>query len=135
MKKKIKILLSKVGLDTHERGLKVIAHNLKNAGMEVIYLGMYQSPDSIISAALQEDVDVIGISCLSGEHFFASEKIVALKKQRGLEDVLFILGGTLPVEQVPKLKEIGVDEVFRSGSRIGDIVEYIEGNVKHVSER
>jgi len=130
MEKKIKILLSKVGLDTHDRGIKVLAHNLKNAGMEVVYLGLYQTPESIVNASIQEDVDVIGLSCLSGEHIFASEKIAKLIKERNANDMLFIIGGPLPVEEISVLKEMGVGEVFRPGSQIEDIVKYIKKNVR-----
>lgn len=130
MERRIKVILSKISLDTHDRGVKVIAHNLKKGGMEVIYLGLYQTPESTIKSAIQEDVDVIGISCLSGEHLLASEKISKLIKENRLDDVLFIVGGTLPVEHISILKDMGVDEVFRSGSQINDIIKYIRMNVK-----
>ncbi len=129
-KKRIKVLVSKVGLDGHDRGVKVIATLLKEAGMEVIYLGMYQTPDSIIKAAIDEDVDVIGVSYLSGEHLVFTPKIIREMKKNDLEDVLFIAGGAFPVEDIPVLEQMGIDKVFRAGSLTQTIVRYIKENVE-----
>ena len=129
-KKKIKVLVTKVGLDGHDRGVKVVASLLKEAGMEVIYLGMYQTPDGIVKAAIDEDVDVIGVSYLSGEHLVFTPKIVAEMKKNLLDDVLLVAGGTFPVEDIPPLEEMGIDKVFRAGSLTDTIVQYIQQNVK-----
>lgn len=131
-RKKIKVLISKVGLDGHDRGAKVIASMLKEAGMEVIYLGMYQTPENIVKAAIDEDVDVIGVSYLSGEHLIFTPKIAEEIKKQGLNDVLLIAGGTFPVEDMPAMEKMGIDKVFRAGSLSQAIIKYIEGNVKRL---
>jgi len=128
--RKIKVIITKVGLDGHDRGAKVIAMLLKEAGMEVVYLGMYQMPEFIIQAAIDEDADVIGVSYLSGEHLTFTEKIVEEMKKKGLEDVLFIAGGVIPPEDIPILKEMGVDEVFVAGTLTQPIVEYIKDHAR-----
>lgn len=129
-KKKIKVLVSKVGLDGHDRGVKVVASLLKEAGMEVIYLGMYQTPEGIVRAAIDEDVDVIGVSYLSGEHLIFTPQIVAEMKKQNLDDVLLVAGGTFPVEDIPTMGDMGIDKVFRAGSLSDTIVKYIKENVK-----
>ncbi|MDY6878898.1 MAG: cobalamin B12-binding domain-containing protein [Desulfatiglans sp.] len=129
-KRKIKILITKVGLDGHDRGAKVVATLLKEAGMEVIYLGMYQMPEGIVQVAADEDVDVIGLSYLSGEHLIFTPKIVELIKENDLDDVLLIAGGTFPPEDIPTLKDMGIDEVFRAGSLTQSIIQYIRDNVR-----
>jgi methylmalonyl-CoA mutase C-terminal domain/subunit len=128
--RKIKILVTKVGLDGHDRGAKVVSSLLKEAGMEVIYLGMYQTPEAIIKAAVDEDVDVIGLSYLSGEHLIFTPKIVEEMKKNDLDDVLLIVGGTFPVEDMPVLKEMGIDEVFIAGSLTESIIQYIREHVR-----
>jgi len=127
--KKIKVLVTKVGLDGHDRGAKVVASLLKEAGMEVIYLGMYQTPEGIVKAAIDEDVDVIGLSYLSGEHLIFTPKIVDEMKKNELDDVLLIAGGTFPVEDIPAMEEMGIDKVFRAGSLTESIVEYINKSI------
>jgi methylmalonyl-CoA mutase C-terminal domain/subunit len=129
-RKKMKVLVTKVGLDGHDRGAKVVASLLKEAGMEVIYLGMYQTPESIVSAAIDEDVDVIGVSYLSGEHLVFTPKIVAEIQKNNLDDVLLVAGGTFPLEDIPTLEGMGIDKVFRAGSLTNSIVEYIKKNIK-----
>ena len=129
-KRKIKVLVTKVGLDGHDRGAKVVATLLKEAGMEVIYLGMYQMPEGIVQAAADEDVDVIGLSYLSGEHLIFTPKIAEEMKKNDLDDVLLIAGGTFPPEDIPTLKDMGIDEVFRAGSLTQSIVKYIRENVR-----
>ena len=109
-KKKIKVIISKVGLDGHDRGAKVVASLLREAGMEVVYLGMYQTPQSIVKAAVEEDADVIGLSYLSGEHLVYTPLIVEEMKKHGLEDVLLVAGGSFPPEDIPVMKEMGIDE-------------------------
>jgi methylmalonyl-CoA mutase C-terminal domain/subunit len=129
-KEKIKVIVSKVGLDGHDRGAKVVASLLKEAGMEVVYLGMYQSPEGIVKAAIDEDADVIGLSYLSGEHLVYTPKIVEEMKKNEMDDVLFLVGGSFPPEDILVMKEMGVDEVFRGGTLTESIVEYIEQNVR-----
>jgi methylmalonyl-CoA mutase C-terminal domain/subunit len=127
---KIKVVVSKVGLDGHDRGAKVVASLLREAGMEVVYLGMYQTPRGIIQAAVDEDADVIGVSYLSGEHLVFTPQIVEEMKRGGLDDVLLIVGGSFPPEDVPTMKAMGVHEVFRGGSLTRDIVAFIQQNVR-----
>ena len=129
-KKKIKVLVTKVGLDGHDRGAKVISSLLKEAGMEVIYLGMFQRPEGIVKAAIDEDVDVIGLSYLSGEHLIFTPKIVDEMKKYRVDDVLLLAGGTFPAEDIPTMLEMGIDKVFRAGSLTASIVDYIKTNVE-----
>jgi methylmalonyl-CoA mutase C-terminal domain/subunit len=128
-RKRIKVLVTKVGLDGHDRGAKVVASLLKEAGMEVVYLGMYQTPEGIVKAAIDEDVDVIGLSYLSGEHLIFTPKIVEEMKKKELDDVLLIAGGTFPAEDIPAMEEMGIDKVFRAGSLTASIIEYINKNI------
>jgi len=129
-KKKIKVLVTKVGLDGHDRGAKVVSSLLKEAGMEVIYLGMFQRPESIVKAAIDEDVDVIGLSYLSGEHLIFTPQIVEEMKKNNVDDVLLIAGGTFPAEDIPLMEEMGIDKVFRAGSLTESIVDYINDHVE-----
>jgi len=124
------VLIAKVGLDGHDRGAKVVARGLRDLGMEVIYTGLRQTPEQIVRAAIQEDVDVIGISILSGVHLELIPKIVELMKKYNLNDIGIVVGGVIPPEDIPKLKEIGVDEVFLPGSSIKEIAEKITEIVK-----
>ena len=126
MEKKIRVLVAKAGLDGHDRGAKVIAAALRDAGMEVIYTGLRQTPEMIVEAALQEDVDVIGISVLSGAHMTLFPKIMNLMKEKGLNDILLTGGGIIPSEDIEELKKIGVGELFTPGAPTTKIVEYIK---------
>ena len=126
---RIKVLVTKVGLDGHDRGIKVVASMLKEAGMEVLYLGMYQTPENIVRAAIDEDVDVIGLSYQSGEHLIFTPKIVEEMKKNGLEDILLIAGGTFPAEDIPTMEKMGIDKVFRAGTLTDEFVQYIVGNL------
>lgn len=126
MDKKIRVLVAKAGLDGHDRGAKVIAAALRDAGMEVIYTGLRQTPEMIVEAALQEDVDVIGISVLSGAHMTLFPKIMNLMKEKDLKDVLLTGGGIIPNEDIKELKEIGVGELFTPGAPTSKIAEYIK---------
>lgn len=128
--RKIKVLVAKPGLDGHDRGAKVLAFGLRDQGMEVIYTGRRQSAKQIVNAALQEDVDVVGLSCLSGAHLTLFPKVVELLKEEKADDVLIIGGGVIPDEHIPILKEKGVTEIFRSGSMVKDIAEFIRQNVR-----
>jgi len=129
-KKKIKVLVTKVGLDGHDRGAKVVSSLLKEAGMEVIYLGMFQRPEGIVKAAIDEDVDVIGLSYLSGEHLIFTPKIVDEMKKNKVDDVLLIAGGTFPAEDITPMEEMGINKVFRAGSLTESIVNYINDHVE-----
>jgi methylmalonyl-CoA mutase C-terminal domain/subunit len=122
---KIRVLVAKPGLDGHDRGAKVIARALREAGMEVIYTGLRQSPEMIVEAALQEDVDVVGISILSGAHMELFPLIVDGLKEKGLHHVLIVAGGIIPEEDVPVLKKMGIEAIFRPGAMTQDIVDFI----------
>ena len=126
MERKIKVIVAKLGLDGHDRGAKVIARALKDAGMEVVYTGLRQTPEQVVKAAVQEDADVIGVSILSGAHLELVPMLVNLMKEKGLNDVVLIVGGVIPPQDVPKLKEMGVDEVFLPGSSLKSVVERIK---------
>ena len=126
----MRILIGKVGLDGHDRGVKLIARALRDAGMEVIYTGLRQTPEQIVTAALQEDADVIGLSILSGAHNHIAPRLMELLKEKGLDDVLVVIGGIIPDVDVPKLKAIGVKGVFLPGTPMQEIIEFIQGNVR-----
>ncbi len=128
--RKIKVLIAKPGLDGHDRGAKVLAFGLRDHGMEVIYTGRRQSAKNIVNSAIQEDVDVVGLSCLSGAHMTFFPKVVNLLKEEKAEDVLVVGGGIIPDEDIPKLKEKGVAEIFGPGTMIKKIAEYIKENVR-----
>lgn len=121
----IRVLVAKCGLDGHDRGAKVIATSLRDAGMEVIYTGLRQTPEMIVNAALQEDVDAIGISILSGAHMTVFPKIIHLMKEKGLDDVLLTGGGIIPEEDMKKLKDMGVGRLFPPGTATAEIADYI----------
>jgi methylmalonyl-CoA mutase C-terminal domain/subunit len=127
--KKIRVLTAKPGLDGHDRGIKVISAALRDAGMEVIYTGLRQSPEQIVAAAIQEDVDVICLSVLSGAHDYLFPRIMKLLREKGLTDILVLGGGIIPQEDVPALKEAGIDEVFGPGTYTRDIIKYIQENL------
>ncbi len=128
--RKIRAIIAKPGLDGHDRGAKVIARALRDAGMEVIYTGLRQTPEQIVAAALQEDADVIGLSILSGAHNHICPRVMQLLKEKGLDDVLVVVGGIIPDADVAKLGEVGIRGVFRPGSPMREIVEFIEKNVR-----
>jgi len=130
MNRKIRVLVAKPGLDGHDRGAKVVARALRDAGMEVIYTGLHQTADMIVEAAIQEDVDVVGLSLLSGAHMTLFVDVAVLLKKKGMDDVLVIGGGIIPDEDVPKLKKEGISAVFGPGTPCEDIVSYIKKNVK-----
>src|SRR5712691_3489672 len=127
---KIRVLVAKPGLDGHDRGAKVIARALRDAGMEVIYTGLRQTPEMIAAAALQEDVDAVGISILSGAHNTLCPRIVSLLRDQGMKDTLVVLGGIVPQEDIPKLKQLGVAEIFLPGTNTQDIAKFIRENVR-----
>lgn len=124
--KKIRVLIAKPGLDSHDRGAKVVARALRDAGMEIIYTGLRQTPEQIVETALQEDVDVIGLSILSGAHNTLFPKTMQLLKKKGLANVVVFAGGIIPEEDVPKLKKIGIREIFGPGTRTSTIAEFVK---------
>ena len=127
--KKIRVLIAKPGLDGHDRGAKVIARGLRDAGMEVIYLGLRLTPEQIAVAAIQEDVDVVGLSCLSGAHMVLFPKIVNLIREKSDKDVLFIGGGIIPKKDIPKLREAGIAQIFGPGTPLSEINRFIKTNL------
>jgi methylmalonyl-CoA mutase C-terminal domain/subunit len=127
--RKIRVLVAKPGLDSHDRGAKIVARALRDAGMEVIYTGLRQTPEQIAETALQEDVDVVGLSILSGAHPTLFPKIMQMLKKKGMTDVVVFAGGIIPQEDVPALKKIGVREVFGPGTPTSVLVDYLKKNV------
>ena len=127
--KKIRVLAAKPGLDGHDRGVKVVASALMDAGMEVVYTGLRQTPTQIVESAVQEDVDVIAMSILSGAHDYLFPKVMELLKEKGISDMLVLGGGIIPDEDIPALKDVGIAEVFGPGTTTTEIVTYIENHV------
>ena len=127
--RKIRVVVAKPGLDGHDRGAKIIARALRDAGMEVIYTGLHQTPEQIVETVLQEDADAVGLSILSGAHMTLVPRVVELLREQEASDVLVAVGGTIPAQDIPELKELGVAEVFRPGAPTQAIVEYIHGAV------
>ena len=127
---KIRVVVAKPGLDGHDRGAKVIARAFRDAGFEVIYTGLRQTPEQIVNAALQEDADVIGISVLSGAHMTLCPRITELMRKEGLDDVMVVVGGIIPDQDIEELKKHGVSEVFQPGANTQDIVVYVKENVR-----
>jgi methylmalonyl-CoA mutase C-terminal domain/subunit len=126
--KKIRVLVAKPGLDGHDRGAKIIARALRDAGFEVIYTGLHQTPEMIVHAAVEEDVQVIGLSILSGAHNALVPEVIAGLKKEGLTDTLFVVGGIIPDEDIPHLKDLGVHMVFTPGASLQSVVDYIRAN-------
>jgi methylmalonyl-CoA mutase C-terminal domain/subunit len=129
--KKIRLLIAKPGLDGHDRGAKIMAHALRDAGMEVIYSGLHQTVPSIVKMAIEEDVDVIGLSIMSGAHIPISKKIMELVKKEGLDDIIVVVGGVIPAKDIPVLKEIGVAGVFPGGTPFEESIDFIKKNVRN----
>ncbi len=128
--RKLRVVIAKPGLDGHDRGAKVIARALRDAGMEVIYTGLRQTPEQIVSAALQEDADVIGLSILSGAHNHIAPKLMSLLREKALEDVLVLIGGIIPDLDIPKLKAMGVKGIFLPGTPMQEIIDFINQNAR-----
>ncbi len=133
-KKRVKVIMAKPGLDGHDRGAKLLARVFAEAGMEVVYTGLRQTPEMIVEAALQEDADVVGLSSLSGVHNYFFPRVVELLKEKGLDDVLVVGGGIIPEEDIPSLMDAGVAAIFGPGTRTEDIVTFIEENVTSNNE-
>jgi methylmalonyl-CoA mutase C-terminal domain/subunit len=127
--RKIRVVVAKPGLDGHDRGAKIIARTLRDAGMEVIYTGLHQTPEQIAETVIQEDADVVGLSILSGAHMTLVPRVVELLKDKQAEDVVVILGGTIPADDIPELKRLGVSEIFTPGASTQEIVEFVRGAV------
>ena len=128
--KKIRVLIAKPGLDGHDRGAKVVARALRDAGMEVIYTGLRQTPEQIVETAIQEDVDVIGLSILSGAHTHIFPKVMELLKENNIEDIVVMGGGVIPEEDIPELKKVGIAEIFTPGTDTRDIIKFIKEKVR-----
>jgi methylmalonyl-CoA mutase C-terminal domain/subunit len=134
--RKIRVVVAKPGLDGHDRGAKIIARALRDAGMEVIYTGLHQTPEQIAETVIQEDADAVGLSILSGAHMTLVPKVVELLRAQGVDDVLVTVGGTIPADDIPELKSLGVAEVFTPGAGTDDIVEFIQdrATARHAAE-
>jgi len=132
---KLRVLVAKPGLDGHDRGVKVIARCFRDAGYEVIYTGVHQTPEQIVSTAIQEGVDLVGLSCLSGAHLFLFSEVVRQLKEKGAGDITVVGGGIIPEEDVPRLKEVGIKELFLPGTSLDEILEWTKENVKPLSRR
>lgn len=130
---KLRVLVAKPGLDGHDRGVKVIARAFRDAGYEVIYTGVHQTPEQIVSAAIQEDVDLVGLSCLSGAHLFLFSEVARQLREKGAGDIIVVGGGIIPEEDVTKLKEAGIKGVFRPGTSLDEILEWTRENVNPLS--
>lgn len=128
--RKLRVLIAKPGLDGHDRGAKIIARGYRDAGFEVIYIGLHQTPEQIANAVIQEDADLVGLSCLSGAHIYLFTEVIKQLKARGARDITVIGGGIIPKEDIPRLKEAGIKEVFLSGTPIETIIEWTKENVK-----
>ena len=128
--RKIRILVAKPGLDGHDRGVRVIARAYRDAGFEVVYTGLHQTPEQIVAAALQEDVDLIGLSCLSGAHMYLFKRVLELLREDKAADIIVIGGGIIPEEDIPKLKKLGIKEIFLPGTSLDNIVGWVKNNVK-----
>lgn len=128
--RKIRILVAKPGLDGHDRGVRIIARGFRDAGFEVIYSGLHQTPEQIVATAIQEDVDIIGLSILSGAHDYLFPRIIELLKEKGAEDIILIGGGIIPEEDIPKLTQAGVKAIFTPGTKIEETVAWVKRNVK-----
>ena len=132
--KKIRVVVAKPGLDGHDRGAKIVARALRDAGMEVIYTGLHQTPEQIVETVLQEDADAVGLSILSGAHMTLVPRVVELLREQDAGDVVVTVGGTIPTNDIPQLKELGVAEVFTPGAPVDDIVRFIKGSQPRAEE-
>jgi len=129
-KRKIRILVAKPGLDGHDRGARIIARTYRDAGFEVVYSGLHQTPEEVVQAAIQEDVDMIGLSSLAGAHMYLFPRVVELLRENDADEIIVCGGGIFPEEDIPKLKEAGIKEIFTPGTPLGEVVKWVEENVK-----
>jgi methylmalonyl-CoA mutase, C-terminal domain len=132
--RKLRVMVAKPGLDGHDRGARIIARAFRDAGFEVVYTGLHQMPDSIVKAAIQEDVDMIGLSSLAGAHMYLFPEVVRLLKERAVDDIVVVGGGIIPDDDIPKLKAQGILEIFTPGAKLDEIVEWVKSNVKPRSD-
>jgi methylmalonyl-CoA mutase C-terminal domain/subunit len=132
--RKLRVMVAKPGLDGHDRGARIIARAFRDAGFEVVYTGLHQTPDSIVHAAIQEDVDMIGLSSLAGAHMYLFPEVVRLLKEKGADDVVVVGGGIIPDDDIPRLKTKGIVEIFIPGTKLDDIVKWVRENVKPRSD-
>jgi methylmalonyl-CoA mutase C-terminal domain/subunit len=132
--RKIRVVVAKPGLDGHDRGAKIIARALRDAGMEVIYTGLHQTPEQIVATVIQEDADAVGLSILSGAHMTLVPRIVELLREEGVEDVIVTVGGTIPSDDIPELRELGVAAVFTPGAPTSDIIDFIKSAVSETRQ-
>lgn len=128
--RKLRVLIAKPGLDGHDRGARIIARSYRDAGFEVIYTGVHQTPEQIVSAAIQEDVDLVGLSCLSGAHMYLFSEVVKQLREKGAPDIIVIGGGIIPLEDIPRLKKAGIKELFLSGTPLKKIIQWTRENIK-----
>ena len=128
--RKLRVLITKPGLDGHDRGVRIIARAYRDAGFEVIYTGLHQTPEQIVNAAIQEDVDLVGISCLSGAHMYLFSEVVKQLREKGADGITVIGGGIIPEEDIPKLKEAGIKEIFLPGTPLEEIIKWTNENVE-----
>lgn len=128
--RKLRVMVAKPGLDGHDRGARIIARAFRDAGFEVVYTGLHQTADSIVKAAIQEDVDMIGLSSLAGAHMYLFPEVVKLLKERGVDDIAVVGGGIIPDDDIPKLKAQGIVEIFTPGAKLDDMVGWVKANVK-----
>ena len=129
-KRRLRVLVAKPGLDGHDRGARIIARAYRDAGLEVVYTGLHQTPEEIVQAAIQEDVDMIGLSSLAGAHMYLFPRVVELLEQRGADDIVVCGGGIFPEEDIPKLKKAGIKEIFTPGTPLSEVVTWVEENVE-----
>jgi methylmalonyl-CoA mutase C-terminal domain/subunit len=129
-KRRLRVLVAKPGLDGHDRGARIIARAYRDAGFEVVYTGLHQTPEEIVQAAIQEDVDMIGLSSLAGAHMYLFPRVVELLKQRGADDIVVCGGGIFPEEDIPKLKKAGIKEIFTPGTPLSEVVTWVQENVE-----
>jgi len=130
--RRLRVLIAKPGLDGHDRGVRIVARGYRDAGFEVVYTGVHQTPEQIVSAAIQEDVDLVGLSCLSGAHMYLFREVVKQLGEKGAPDITVIGGGIIPPEDIPQLKEAGIREIFLPGTPLEKIIEWTKENVKPV---
>ncbi|MFC1989531.1 cobalamin B12-binding domain-containing protein [Chloroflexota bacterium] len=133
MKGRLRVLIAKPGLDGHDRGAKIIARGYRDAGFEVVYIGLHQAPEQIVNAAIQEDVDLVGLSCLSGAHLYLFTEVVKQLKEKGAGDITVIGGGIIPKEDIPRLKAAGIKKVFLPGTPLEEVIKWTKGNVKSLN--
>lgn len=129
-KRKIRVLVAKPGLDGHDRGARIIARTYRDAGFEVVYSGLHQTPEEVVQAAIQEDVDMIGLSSLAGAHMYLFPRVIELLHEKGADDIVVCGGGIFPEDDIPKLKKAGIKELFTPGTPLDDVVKWVEENVK-----